>query len=143
MTDKPVWLQERPDILKLLYGFIDKLNKRPLEQWTQPPTIPVNERILPVLFVQGGRADQSWALLKSLDQDYRVLDIRLNKSAILWTPNISMPVSVCGTGRRMFCVPGWADSMKHRSCSNSATPCWRCARGFPEIRPSCLPALSV
>ena len=79
MKPKPVWLREQPDILKMLHGFVDKLDKKPLEQWTQPPAVSVNEKILPVLFVQGERADQSWVLLKSLDQDYHIIDLRLNK----------------------------------------------------------------
>jgi len=78
-AQKPVWLQEQSDILKVLNQFIDKLDKKPFVQWTQPPSIPVNEKNLPCLFVQGERADQTWTLLKSLEQDYDVIRIRLNK----------------------------------------------------------------
>jgi hypothetical protein len=77
--DKPVWLHEQPDILKVLNQFIDKLDKKPFAQWTQPPSLPVNKKTLPGLFVQGERADQTWTLLKSLDQDYHIFHIRLHK----------------------------------------------------------------
>jgi len=79
MNDQPIWLDEQPDILKVLHLFIDKLDKKPLEQWAQPPSIPINEKTLPGLFVQGEQADETWVLLKSLAQDYGVLDIRLHK----------------------------------------------------------------
>ena len=79
MNEEPVWLDEQPDILKVLHLFIDKLDKKPLEQWGQPPSIPVNHKTLPGLFIQGERADQTWILLKSLAQEYGVLSIRLHK----------------------------------------------------------------
>jgi len=50
-----------------------------MAQWGQPPSIPVNHKTMPGLFIQGERADQAWMLLKSLAQDYGVLSIRLHK----------------------------------------------------------------
>ena len=79
MNEKPVWLDEQPEILKVLHMYIDKLDRKPLEQWGQPPSIPVNEKTLPGLFVQGEQADQTWVLLKSLDREYGVISIRLHK----------------------------------------------------------------
>jgi hypothetical protein len=79
MFDTPVWLAEQPEIVALLNRFLDKLDKKPASQWTQLPGITVNEKTLPGLFRQGERADQTWALLKSLSQDYKVLNIRLHK----------------------------------------------------------------
>ena len=79
IRDKPVWLQEQPEILKVLNQFIDKLDKKPFVEWIQPPSVPVNGKTLPGLFVQGERADQTWTLLKSLEQDYRIFHIRLHK----------------------------------------------------------------
>ncbi|WP_455209706.1 Wadjet anti-phage system protein JetD domain-containing protein [Kaarinaea lacus] len=79
MFEKPVWLHEQPDILKVLNLFIDKLDKKPLQHWSQPPAISVNHKTLPGLFNQGEQADQTWALLKSLSKDYGVFSIRLHK----------------------------------------------------------------
>jgi hypothetical protein len=79
VNEKPVWLHEQPAIVNVLNLFIDKLDKKPLEQWSQPPSVPVNDKSLPELFVQGERADQTWTLLKSLSKDYGVLSIRLHK----------------------------------------------------------------
>ena len=79
MLEKPVWLEEQPEIAALLNQFVDKLDKKPAIQWTQLPAVSVNEKTLPGLFVQGERADQTWTLLKSLAQDYQVLNIRLHK----------------------------------------------------------------
>lgn len=79
MQEKPVWLQEQPDILKALHLFLDKLDKKPFIQWSQPPSMPVNDKTLPGLFVQGEGADETWALLKSLEQDYHIITIRLHK----------------------------------------------------------------
>ena len=79
MNEKPVWLQEQPDILKVLHLFLDKLDKKPLAQWSQPPSIAVSDKTLPGLFIQGEGADQTWTLLKTLAQDYQVIGIRLHK----------------------------------------------------------------
>lgn len=79
MFDKPVWLSEEADILRLLHQFLDKLDKKPASQGARPPIIAVNNKTIPDLFVLGERADQTWALIKSLAQDYRLLDIRLDK----------------------------------------------------------------
>ena len=79
MNEKPVWLDEQPDILRVLHLFVDKLDKKPLAQWVHPPSISVNAKTMPGLFVQGERADQTWALLKSLDYEHHVISIRLHK----------------------------------------------------------------
>jgi len=79
MLEKPVWLSEQPDIVSLLNQFLDKLDKKPSDQWVQLPAVTVNEKTLPGLFVQGERADHVWILLKSLAQDYDMLNIRLHK----------------------------------------------------------------
>jgi hypothetical protein len=79
MPEKPVWLAEQPDIVALLNEFLDKLDKKPADQRAQLPAVSVNDKNLPGLFVQGERADQTWVLLKSLAQDFRLLNIRPDK----------------------------------------------------------------
>jgi hypothetical protein len=79
MLNKPVWLDEQPEILALLNNFIDKLEKQPLEQRRHVPSISVNKKLLPGLFVLGEHADQTWSLIKSLEHEYKILSIRLDK----------------------------------------------------------------
>ena len=77
--DKPRWLDEEPEILKLVHYFLDKLDNKPAQEWKQPPAVTLEAKRFPRLFKLGDTADREWALLKSLSTDYHVLDIKLNR----------------------------------------------------------------
>ncbi len=59
---KPPWLEEQPDIKKLLHSVIDKLDKSP----GRLPRYTLNKKHLPGLFDQGEKSDLIWSLLQTL-----------------------------------------------------------------------------
>jgi hypothetical protein len=79
MMNKPVWLDEQPAIVALLNRLIDQLDKQPFERRRHAPAVTVNQKQIPELFVLGEQADQTWALIKALAQEFNVLSIRVDK----------------------------------------------------------------
>jgi hypothetical protein len=78
MHDRPPWLDDLAELRRLLERFLDKLDRRPAEQWKQPPAIALEAKVFPVLFRLDEASDQAWALFKAL-ADAGVWSIRLNR----------------------------------------------------------------
>jgi len=86
MTNLPRWLDDEADILRLLNSFIDRLDKQPAAARKQPAGINLNEKTLPALFRLGDEADRLWDLVKSLEEDHRVIHIALKKQRDPFAP---------------------------------------------------------
>jgi hypothetical protein len=67
VIEKPRWLEDEPEIAGLLHTFIDKFDRKPAEEWKQPPELKLTATCCPKLFRQDEEADRSWELLKQLD----------------------------------------------------------------------------
>ena len=78
MRERPPWLDDLPELRALLARFLDKLDRRPAEQWKQPPAIALEATSFPVLFRLDEASDQTWVLFKAL-ADAGVWSIRLNR----------------------------------------------------------------
>lgn len=77
--DTPRWLEDEREILELLHAFLDKLDRKPAEEWQHPPALTLNQPRFPRLFQFGQDADRTWGLLRVLEQDFRVLTIKLDR----------------------------------------------------------------
>lgn len=77
--NKPPWLEEQQDILRLLHDVLDKLDTKPAASWKSPPGFSIDEKRLPGLFVLGDAADRQWSLLQTLSDEYGMFSIHLNK----------------------------------------------------------------
>ncbi len=73
--EPPPWLDEEPEILKLLHYFLDKLDKQPAEAWKAPLSVSVERGRFPALFKLGEAADREWALIKSLAEHQGLIEI--------------------------------------------------------------------
>lgn len=71
----PPWLEDEPEILKLLHYFLDKLDKQPAESWKAPLSVSVERKRFPALFRLGEAADREWALIKSLAENQGLIEI--------------------------------------------------------------------
>ncbi|MGD8588856.1 MAG: DUF2220 family protein [Chromatiales bacterium] len=78
MQDRPPWLDDVPELRVVLERFLDKLDRRPAEQWKQPPAISLEAENFPLLFRMDEISDQAWALFKTLADD-GIWSIRLNR----------------------------------------------------------------
>lgn len=67
MIEKPRWLDDEPEIAGLLHTFIDKFDRKPAEEWKQPPELKLTASCCPKLFRLNEDADRSWQLLKQLE----------------------------------------------------------------------------
>ncbi len=67
MIEKPRWLDDEPEIAGLLHSFIDKFNRKPADEWKQPPELKLTAVCCPKLFKQDEEADRSWLLLKQIE----------------------------------------------------------------------------
>jgi len=79
MQDRPPWLDDLPELRALLERFLDKLDRRPVEQWKQPPAIALEAKAFPVLFRLDEASDRAWALFKAL-ADAGIWSIRLKRA---------------------------------------------------------------
>lgn len=86
MTDAPLWLDDEADIDRLLNTFIDRLDQQPAAARKQPVGINLNEKTLSALFRLGDTADHLWDLIKSLEEDHRVIRIALKKQRDPYAP---------------------------------------------------------
>lgn len=75
---QPPWLNEEPELRKLLGMFCDKLDRRAAPLWQQPPEIKLTPASFPHLFTLGEAADRGWFLLQELARHYRLFDIKPN-----------------------------------------------------------------
>ncbi|VAW76826.1 hypothetical protein MNBD_GAMMA13-629, partial [hydrothermal vent metagenome] len=75
--DAPAWLNDSADIVHLLKAFIDRLDKQSAAARRHPVGIRLSKSTLPGLFKQGEEADRLWDLIKSLDEDHRIIHIKL------------------------------------------------------------------
>ncbi len=66
MRDRPPWLDDVPELLALLGRFLDKLDRRPAEQWKQPPSVTLEAKVFPDLFRLDEASDRAWQLFKLL-----------------------------------------------------------------------------
>jgi len=76
MTTPPVWLNDTVEIMALCNWFIDRLNTQSASARPKPVGITVNEKTIPALFRQGKAADDLWDLLKSLEEDHHIFQIK-------------------------------------------------------------------
>jgi hypothetical protein len=60
MHKRPPWLDDMPELLALLGRFLDKLDRRPADQWKQPPSVTLNAQALPDLFRLDEASDRAW-----------------------------------------------------------------------------------
>ncbi len=67
MIEKPRWLEDEPEIIGLLNKFLDKLDKKPIEEWKEVPELRLTASLCPNFFKQNEAADRSWIFLKELD----------------------------------------------------------------------------
>lgn len=85
-ANPPAWLDDTPEILGLLEHFIDLLDKQPTGNRQRPVGVTLNSKTLPALFSLGVTADQLWDLLRSLDEQYGILQIKLKKQKDPYAP---------------------------------------------------------
>ena len=86
MTNPPAWLDDATDIVHLLNAFLDRLDKQPAAVRRHPVSIGLNEKTLPGLFSLGDEADHLWDLIKSLEEDHRVIHIKRKKTHDPFSP---------------------------------------------------------
>ncbi|VAW72772.1 hypothetical protein MNBD_GAMMA14-2305, partial [hydrothermal vent metagenome] len=86
MTNAPAWLDDATDIVHLLNTFLDRLDKQPAAARRHPVGIVLNEKTLPGLFSLGDEADHLWDLIKSLEEDHRVIHIKQKKQRDPFSP---------------------------------------------------------
>ncbi|GAB4181393.1 MAG: hypothetical protein Tsb002_01390 [Wenzhouxiangellaceae bacterium] len=67
LPPRPPWLDDEPEVLALLHRFIELLDRQPAEQRSRAVSIRLNRKLMPRLYRHDAAADQSWALLRSLD----------------------------------------------------------------------------
>ncbi|MEW5757533.1 MAG: Wadjet anti-phage system protein JetD domain-containing protein [Pseudomonadota bacterium] len=75
---QPPWLNEEPELRKLLGMFCDKLDRRAAPLWQQAPEINLRAKSFPRLFSLGEDADRCWFLLGQIARNYQLFDIKLN-----------------------------------------------------------------
>ena len=66
---RPPWLDDVPELLALLGSFLDKLDRRPAQDWKQPPSITLEAKAFPALFRLDETSDRVWQLFKALEAD--------------------------------------------------------------------------
>ncbi len=67
LAPRPPWLDEEPEVLALLNGFLDLLDRKPWSERKQAPTARLSRKSMPRLYRHDEAADRSWALLRGLD----------------------------------------------------------------------------
>lgn len=72
---RPVWLEEEAEIASLLHAALDRFDRQPGTQRLRPVVLPA-ERHLPSLARADSQADQSWALVRALEE-LGLLSVRL------------------------------------------------------------------
>ena len=85
-NNPPAWLDDTPEILGLLEHFINLLDKQPADNRQRAVGLTLNDKTLPALFSLGVTADQLWDLLRSLDEQYGILQIKLKKQKDPYAP---------------------------------------------------------
>ena len=64
--DRPRWLSDVPEVEALFSDFLNKLDKKPYQEWKKTPEIKINKKSLKGLYRLDAQAQQQWALLQSL-----------------------------------------------------------------------------
>ncbi|MES9904036.1 MAG: Wadjet anti-phage system protein JetD domain-containing protein [Sedimenticola sp.] len=67
--ERPPWLDDETELLALLNGLLDKLDRKPAEEWKQLPAIRLTPGRFKKLFRNDEASDQSWLLLTALKQN--------------------------------------------------------------------------
>ncbi len=80
LVKKPRWLEDYPEIESCLQGFINKLEIQPAKERTRKK-IPyaINRKNFPSLWQQTTESDYQWQLIRDLESDYGICEIRFNK----------------------------------------------------------------
>ncbi len=76
MSAPPAWLDDAPELRKLLGTFLDRLDRQPASARKNALALTLNDKTLPELFGPGEQADRLWDWLRSLAEDHGVLAIR-------------------------------------------------------------------
>ena len=82
--DKPRWLEDEPELEKLLHRFLDKLDNQPLSERKQALRLKVDRKILPNLFRHDEQSDHEWHMLQTLADQFRLFDIKQARKSGLY-----------------------------------------------------------
>ncbi len=66
--ERPPWLDDETELLTLLNELLNKLDRKPAEEWKQLPAIRLIPGRFKKLFRNDEASDQSWLLLTTLQQ---------------------------------------------------------------------------
>ncbi|MBI2779968.1 MAG: hypothetical protein HYX62_09365 [Gammaproteobacteria bacterium] len=115
--DTPRWLEDEREILELLHAFLDKLDRKPAGEWKHPPAVTVSQTHFPRLFQFGQDADSAWGLLRVLEQDFRVLTIKLDRKRGPYEPEYARA--------RLVLNPAMEDTLRNWLARPRETPLLR------------------
>ncbi|MFT5111133.1 MAG: hypothetical protein ACI8P9_000444 [Parasphingorhabdus sp.] len=117
---RPPWLSDEPEIVALLSGLLDLLDKIPADQRSRPVAITLTNKRFPVLFRLDNQADRSWQLIRSLESEHAVITLRLNHKRPPFAAEFEK-VRVSIVDRSESVVRQWLG----RECQQNYSDCWR------------------
>jgi hypothetical protein len=104
---KPIWLLDYPEVEKSLHDFIDKLDKQSNEERKKDTVrYPINRKTFPLLWQQSGESDRQWDLIRSLDNEYGICQIKIAKKSNVYAPEFE-GASICFYCSAEECVRAW------------------------------------
>ena len=77
--NKPRWLDDEAEIQQLLHWFIDRLDDKKQHERKNLLSRPVNNKNFPSLFRNNEHSDHEWSMIKSLQQDHNLIEIKTTR----------------------------------------------------------------
>jgi len=77
--DRPAWLDDYAEVCRLLHMFVDKLDQQPAQERSRDILIGISKTSCAALYKHDQRSDEIWQLIHSLQNDYHIWLIELNR----------------------------------------------------------------